>query len=242
MKSQCKTRSRLQRRSRSRNSLFALQQEDIEPWEVGASNDEEVRIELSDSIHDIPKYTVIVNSALEFTVFVFNWPVPDENPVYKENKRSVMHIDVIDLLRYVESSGVCDGLPEDLNVVSVAIDPTGRPDPNPTSILRHSVPKSIGQDPHFEVSLSYRAVGCHVLTGTDHSKKSCKTCTSALNAVKRVAKVKSKSSAAPAKPKAPLSACGPEKLRATVVSSRLQVKDLEDRLPLKNGCTMYPGG
>ena len=49
-------------------------------------------------------------------------------------------------------------------------------------------------------------------------------------AVKRSAKSKSKSSAAPAIPKAPLSACGPEKLKAAVVSSRLQVKGLEDRL------------
>ena len=212
-----------------------LQQEDIEPWQLGTSNEEEMRIELTDSIHDISKYTVVVNSALEFTVFVFHWPVPDENPLYKENKRSVKNIDVVDLLRWIESSAVCDGLAEDgevrSEVMSIAVDPTEMPGPSPTSIVRHSVPKSIGvEDPYFEVSLTYRAVGCQVLTGTEHSMKSCKVCMSALNAVKRAAKAKSKSSAAPAKPRAPLSACGPEKLRATVVSSRLQVKDLEDRL------------
>ena len=209
-----------------------LQQEDIEPWQLGTSNEEEVRIELSDSVHDIPKYTVVVNSVLEFTVFVFHWPVPDENPLYKESKRSLNHINVVDLLRSIESAVVCDGLVEDVDLVmSNAVDPTKTPGPSPTSILRHSVPKSIGvEDPHFEVSLSYRAAGCQVLTATEHLKKSCKVCMSALNAVKRAAKAKSKSSAAPAKPKAPLSACGPEKLKATVVSSRLQVKDLVDRL------------
>ncbi len=67
--------------------------------------------------------TVVVNSALEFTVFVFNWPVPDENPIYKENKRSVMHVDAVDLLRSIESSGVCEGLAEDMDVMSIAIDP-----------------------------------------------------------------------------------------------------------------------
>ena len=169
-----------------------LQQEDIEPWQLGTSNEEEMQIELTDSIHDISKYTVVVNSALEFTVFVFHWPVPDEIPLYKKNKCSVKNIDVVDLLRWIESSAVCDGLAEDGEVRS----------------------------------LTYRAVGCQVLTGTEHSMKSCKVCMSALNA----AKAKSKSSATPAKPIAPLSACGPEKLRATVVSSRLQVKDLEDCL------------
>ena len=53
---------------------------------------------------------------------------------------------------------------------------------------------------------------------------------SALNAVKRVVRAKSKSSSAPAKPRAPLAACGPEKLRATVVSLRLQMKDMDNRL------------
>ncbi len=46
--------------------IVRLQQEDAEPWQVGTSNEEEVRIELGDNIHDIPKHTVVVNSALEF--------------------------------------------------------------------------------------------------------------------------------------------------------------------------------
>ena len=137
---------------------------------MGTSNKEEVRIELSDSIHDIPKYTVIVNSALEFTVFVFHWPVPDENPLYKESKRSVNHVDAVDLLRSIESAAVCDGLVEDVDLVmSNAFDPTEAPGPSPNSTLRHSVPKSIGvKDSHFDVSLSYRTVGCQVLTDTEH--------------------------------------------------------------------------
>jgi hypothetical protein len=171
--------------------LVQLQQEDIEPWRVGTSNEEAVRIELNDSIHDIPKYTVVVNSALEFNIFVFNWPVPDDNLIFKENKCSVMHVDAVDLLRSIESSRVCDGLAEDIDVDI--------------------------RCPHFQISLHYRAVGCQVLTGNGHSNKSCKSCMSALNALKRVARAKSKSSAAPAKPKAPLSACGPEKLKATVI-------------------------
>ena len=79
--------------------IVRLQQEDTEPWQVGTSNEEEVRIELVNNIHDIPKYTVVVNSALEFTVFVFNWPVRDKNPIYKENKHSV---DLLKALEFVK--------------------------------------------------------------------------------------------------------------------------------------------
>ena len=60
--------------------------------ELGTSNEEEMPVELTDSIHDISKYTVVVNSALEFTVFVFHWPVPDENPLYEENKHHCLHV------------------------------------------------------------------------------------------------------------------------------------------------------
>ena len=108
-----------------------LQQEDIEPWQLGTSNEEEMRIELTDSIHDISKYTVVVNSA--------HWPVPDKNPLYKENKRSVKNIDVVDLLRWIESSAVCDGLAEDgevrSEVMSIAVDPTEMPGPSPHQLF-----------------------------------------------------------------------------------------------------------
>ena len=51
-----------------------------------------------------------------------------------------------------------------------------------------------------------------------------------INAIERADKSKTKASLAPAKTKAPLSACGPEKLRATVISSRLHIEDLEEHL------------
>ena len=50
------------------------------------------------------------------------------------------------------------------------------------------------------------------------------------NAVNRAARRKSKALAEPAKSKASLAACGPEKLRATVQATRLECKQLQDRL------------
>lgn len=69
---------------------------------------------------------------------------------------------------------------------------------------------------HFEVTRSYRSVACDMLVDTDHSKEACKSCASASNAAKRVARKEIKASTTPAKPKISLTACGPEKLRATV--------------------------
>ena len=207
-----------------------LEKENIQPWEFEKSNEGEMRIHLHDQLHSVPKYIVVVNASLEFTIFVFNWPLPDHHPIYKEQKRSLKYLDLAGLFAKIENTRLCEGLIGD-NAIAVATDPTENPDPNPNTIVRHSVPKAIGvEEPHFEVTLSLRSVVCEVLIDTESNKKMCKSCASASNTVDRAARKKSKASATPAKPKASLTACGPEKLQATVKSTRLQVKDLEDRL------------
>ena len=194
-----------------------LDQEKIQPWKIDKSYEGEIRIELHDKIQSIPKYSVVVSLSMEFTAFILNWPVPDHHPIYKEEKRSVQNLDIADLLQRLGNSRLCKGLTEDEDILSVAIDPTGNPDSNPNTIVRHAVPKTIQvEEPYFEVTLAYWSVA--------------KTCSSAFNTIKRKARKKSKASETPAKPKAALASCGANKLRATVKSTRLQVKDLQDRL------------
>jgi hypothetical protein len=53
-----------------------------------------------------------------------------------------------------------------------------------------------------------------------------------LKAITKASKQKSKLAFVPAKAKAPLSACGPQKLCATVKATQLQNKHLEDRLEI----------
>ena len=131
-----------------------LEQKIIQPWQIEKSYEGEIRIELHDKIHSIPKYTVVVCLSLEFTVFVFNWPVPDHHPIYKEHKHSIKYLDIDELLQRIENSRLCEGLKEDEDIMSVATDPTGNPDPNPITIVRHTVPKAIQvEEPHFEMTL-----------------------------------------------------------------------------------------
>ena len=115
------------------------------------------------------------------------------------------------------------------DAIAVATDPTENPDQNPNTILRHTATKAIEVgEPHFEVTLSLWTVPCEVLVDNESDKNMCKAYASASNAVNRAARKKSKASATPAKLKASLTACGPEKLRATVKSTRLQVEDLQE--------------
>ena len=111
-----------------------LEQKIIQPWQIEKLYEGEIRIELHDKIHSIPKYTVVVSLSLEFTVFVFNWPVPDHHPIYKEHKRSIKYLDIDKLLQRIENPRLCEGLKEGKDM-SVATDPTGNPDPNPITIV-----------------------------------------------------------------------------------------------------------
>ncbi len=86
-------------------------------------------------------------------------------------------------------SKLCGRLKDDDEIVSVAINPTRTPDTNPTTIVRHTVPKAIHtEEPHFEVTLTHRSVACDMIVSTTNKKELCKPCASASSTVKSRAK------------------------------------------------------
>ncbi len=200
-------------------------------WKLDDEKTDELRLELHDGCHVIPKYTMIIDSGFTFTIFVYNWPIPDEHSIYKERARSVRNENIGEILRSIESAQICKGLPDITEVKDVAVDPVDDARIQGT-ILRHSIPKLVpNNEAVFEVSVSFRSVDCSILEhNSKSSDKLCKLCSSALTAINKSSRKKSKSAAIPAKSKAPLSACGQEKLRVTVEARRLENKQLNERL------------
>ena len=49
----------------------------------------EIRFSLYDSVHSLPMYCIVVDSVLRFSVFVHNWPIREDHPVYQERKCSM---------------------------------------------------------------------------------------------------------------------------------------------------------
>ncbi len=115
----------------------------------------------------------------------------------------------------------------------MALDPTSDTTHQlPGTVIRHSVPKR-SSPTHFEVSVNFRSADCRVAMETFNPEdQSCGPCASARHALDRAERKKSRASSAPAKSKASLSACGPEKLRATVIEARLKCKTLQAKLEL----------
>lgn len=140
--------------------------------------------------------------------------------------------EVKELLSLIENCCLCKGFLEDDNTKSVAVDPnTEIAVHSPGTIVRHSVPKLLS-DIQFEVSISFRSPDCQMIMPTSivQEEKPCSPCSNASGVLMRSLRKKKKASSTPAKAKASLAACGPEKLRATVKSTTLQCKQLEDKL------------
>ena len=98
-----------------------LNNEAVLPWTVDVTRDNEViKFQQHDGAHSIAKYTVALNTALEFSVFALNWPVPDDHAIYNERKRRVCDLeDCKTSLKSVEDSKICDSAPQDFVTQSV---------------------------------------------------------------------------------------------------------------------------
>ena len=197
----------------------------IFPWKTEVT-EETVKFCLSDDLHSLPKYTVVVDASLEFIIYSFNWPLPDDHNIYMAYKHCIKNGEQVkNILSTIENSMICEGLLEDDDLKSVAIDPNSDMDvPIPRTVIRHSIPHILSPT-QFKATVYYRSAACDMIV--DKSKP-CDPCKTVEKQLRKVAKKRAKAS--PAKSKAPLAACGPGKLRATVVATRLKCKQLEARL------------
>ena len=110
--------------------LLEITDNQVRPWTVTREKEnDDIKLELKDDVHSIPKYTVVLNSAMEFTVHVFHWPIPENHSVYTERKRRLNSVeDCQRLLHLIESSNICEGLPQDERTIENAEDPTSQVD------------------------------------------------------------------------------------------------------------------
>ena len=75
----------------------------------------------------IPKYEVIIDDSLEFTVVVFNWILPENHLIYKNNCRTMRNVTVSQLVHEIQSYNFC----------------TGITDIQSSELLQHSIPKNL---------------------------------------------------------------------------------------------------
>ena len=214
----------------------SLQEILLDPWIIAACTNKEIRIELRDSEYSIPKYVLIIDSCLHFSLYIYNWLLPDQHNIYSSCRRRINSAEDSELLTSLQNGKykICEGLRQNDYLNSIAKDPVDQSHSSfsVSDVVRHIVPKSIGMETNYRVLVILRSVDCMVLFDNDVSEEQviCKTCQRLQKQINQQQTRKERKSCAPAKDKAPLAACSAEKLRATVVADRLRCKELEKRI------------
>lgn len=181
-----------------------------------------LHLSLSDGVHHLPRYQLIVDSSLGFSVSVYGWFLPDDHPIYLTYKRSVRFTKIFPLLSHVCELELCTGLTS--THVHDIQDPVG----GTFKFVRHSIPKVIDpldfeSSPAMQVTVYMRHNSCLILAETDQ----CSVCQMADTAeCKRLSRA-SRKMKTPVKDQASLRNTSHERLVVTLKEKRLECNQLK---------------
>ena len=152
----------------------------LDPWAVTALNDTEIRIELCNREHSIPKYTLIIDSCLHFSLHVYNWLLPDQHKIYTSCRRRINSGGILELLQCLSNNEykICEGLRENDYLNSKDPIAPSHSSYSVSDVIRHIVQKNIGMETNFRVMVILHAVDCMILFDQDVCMEQiiCETC------------------------------------------------------------------
>ena len=167
---------------------------------------------------------VHISDGLEFSIWVFGWPLPVTHVIYKEYKRSIQHVTLSQLLNEINSYTLCEGVKND----------DGRCRKHP--ILQNQPTTSGSADESdageefnpFNTCRSYhRHPYCQVLVDEGNKCSQCQSCEKTIEASRKRRNAKLRE---PAKPNAPVSATHPMRLKLTLKDQRFKIQKLEEKI------------
>ena len=167
----------------------------------------------------LPKFEVIIDESLAYTISVFKWYLPDDHFLYKDFKRTVRVVTVSDLLRNLERSHICKGHRQDFL--------TGKS-------IRHAIPldnnpeEATEKDQPFITNDYLRARDCNLLIPGDGDQ--CSLCKIQNDSQSQQQKRSRAKDLVPAKTKAPVSLTSAKRLKLSLQAQRLQCRQLQSRV------------
>ena len=200
--------------------FYRIQNLKLSGWTFRKS-DEILRVFQHDEVHIQPSREIIVTSDLSFTVTAFNWPLPDEHPVYKYTSKTLKNITLSNLICMIMKYSICKGVIENTDA---------------KDLKKHSVARTFNplkNESTLQETLFYRPIGCEILV--DSSEKNCDTCIKFTKKFEMEVKRKLSSSVIPAKLKAPISKTDPAKIKLTLQNIRAENKTLKNEVTQLQG-------
>ena len=81
----------------------------LKNWTVQAKENE-LNLMLNRENTVYPECEVKIDDGLEFKIIIYGWPLPPTHQIYKNNRRSLMHTTISQLVKDVSSYTVCEGV------------------------------------------------------------------------------------------------------------------------------------
>ena len=180
-------------------------------------------IVLSKIIHPYvtPFIGITIDDGLGFTIKVLDWFLPEDHCIYKDNKRSMKNVSVVNLAKSINNFNLCKGISDKSN--------------SSKKILHHVVQKSLVEDSDdgqalipFNSEIYYRVQSCIILI--ENSVVICNECRKYENSVLKYEYIKTNKVNEPAKRFAPLTKTNPVRVKLALQNERLKCAQLEKRL------------
>ena len=90
-----------------------------DPWSYHFTD---TYLELKEHPFLIPKYSIKIDETLNFTITIFNWPLPEDHQNYLNQRRSLHNVFVSPLLQEVSALFLCLGVTKAIDSSKLQID------------------------------------------------------------------------------------------------------------------------
>ncbi|XP_012566352.2 uncharacterized protein LOC105850424 [Hydra vulgaris] len=194
-------------------------------WEM-TCNENNIKFKKLLPLYLLPKYEVVVDDSLAFTIIVFGWLLPDTHLIYKLYSRSMLNTTVTELLCKICTLRFCSGIIENIRNI------------NNDDFVDHIVPMEFDLESASTDGMRVsnerfkRAKSCIILhtSESDNINSVCSFCTHTLKKNKMIKIKKQHQLATPALRKAPLSKTNPVRVLLALKQERLRCAQLTSDL------------
>ena len=182
---------------------------EIEDWKI--------RLSKIVSPYTTPKYVVEIDDSLAYTIQVYDWYLPEDHWLYKDYKRSVRNVTIVNLIMEIERLQICKATSDQFNKGGQIIHQVLRKNEFCSLDYVHEVPL----EPYW-CDVFYRTKRCTVLIEYGNSR--CKNCISNDNKATHKTNIEIKNLNEPASKFAPVSKTNPQKIKLAMQEQRKTIE------------------
>ena len=187
----------------------AISKMDLDRWKINETENENVIISIKNDRELVNNFDIEVDQTMGFSIYVYDWPLPDDHLLYIENSRSIFNISARNLMNGVQRYNICEGVNDATNMKE--------------HLVQYERNRSVGDEQRgFQGKKYFRPENCELLT--DNSI--CTTCSNLTNQMKMKEAKKTAENLKPLHQNTPLCTVSKDVLISELKEKRKEIKNL----------------